>query len=144
MKNNDEKSYERYKQYRLNRYRYEWEQKMIPIYIIIGGAIIIGLWKYILIAIGLISVLGVAVLVLYFYLKKQVRADQPIVLTEEDAKEGVNVTANITYNSKTACVKTRVPPNAKDGQKIVVKNVLFQNKKGKPVKKNVHLTIRVK
>ena len=144
MKNNDDRSYERYKQYRLNKYRYKQEQIIFPIGIIIGLAILIGLWKYILIAIGIISILGLAVLIWYLYAKKQLTAEQPILLTEDDARTGVNVAANITYHSKTVRVETDVPPNAKDGQKIVVKNVWFDNKKGKPVKKNVHLLIRIK
>ena len=144
MKNNDEQSYERYKQYRLNKYRYEQEQIIFPIAIIVGLAILISLWKFILIAISVVGVLGLTVLIWYLYAKKQLTSDQPILLTEDDAREGVNITANITYCAKTVRVETEVPPNAKDGQKIVVKNVLFENKKGKLVKKNVHLLIRLK
>ena len=138
MRNDEERSYERYKQYRRNKYRYEQEQILFPAAIIIVGSFLIGFWKYILIAVGV----GVAILVLY--LRKQLSSDQPIILTEKDARDGVNAIARITYNSKTVCVETTIPPNAKDGQKIVVRNVLFENKKGKPIKKNVHLTIQVK
>ena len=52
MRNDDERSYERYKQYRRNKYRYEQEQIIFPIAIIVGGAILISLWKYILIAVA--------------------------------------------------------------------------------------------
>ena len=37
-----------------------------------------------------------------------------------------------------------IPSNVKDGQKFVAKNILFKNKKGKNVKKNVHFKVRVK
>ena len=52
MKSNEEKSYERYKQYRLNKYRYEQDQIVIPFSIIAILAAIITFWKYLLIAIA--------------------------------------------------------------------------------------------
>ena len=92
---NDDGSYERYKQYRRNKYRYEQEQIMFPIAIIVGGAILISLWKYILIAIAAILVLAVVVAILYLYLKKQLKSQQDIVLSKEDAKEGVEAIINV-------------------------------------------------
>ena len=89
MRNDDERSYERYKQYRRNKYRYEQEQIMFPIAIIVGGAILISLWKYILIAIAVICVLFVAVFVLYLYLKKQLKSEQDIVLSKKMPKKAL-------------------------------------------------------
>ena len=80
MRNDDERSYERYKQYRRNKYRYEQEQIIFPIAIIIGLSIIISLWKYILIAIAVVSFLAVVVAIFYLYLKKQLKSERDIVL----------------------------------------------------------------
>lgn len=143
MKNNDDRSYERYKQYRRNKYRYEQEQIVFPIVVIIGLAIIISFWKYMLMAITLVCVLAIAAAFIYLCLKKQLKAEQPLILSQEDAKNGVRVRANIIYASKTVCVDTLTPPNAKNGQKFVVKNILVENKKGKKVKKNIHFKIQV-
>ena len=46
----DERSYKRYKQYRRNKYRYEQEQIMFPIAVILGLALFIRYW-YVVIAI---------------------------------------------------------------------------------------------
>ena len=141
--NNDERSYERYKQYRRNKYRYEQEQIMFPIAVIVGLAILISLWKYILIALAIIAVLALAVAVLYLYLKKQLKSEQDIVLSPEDAKDGVEAKINVSYNSQKVSFLFEIPSNVKDGQKFVAKNILFKNKKGKNVKKNVHFKVRV-
>ena len=68
---NDDKSYERYKQYRLNKYRYEQEQIIFPLAIILIGATIIGLWKYIVLAIAIACAIAIICLFVYLYLKKQ-------------------------------------------------------------------------
>ena len=142
--NDDERSYERYKQYRRNKYRYEQEQIMFPIAVIVGLAVLISLWKYILIALAIIAVLALAVAILYLYLKKQLKSEQDIVLSPEDAKDGVEAKINVSYNSQKVSFFFEIPPNVKDGQKFVAKNILFKNKKGKNIKKNVHLKVRVK
>ena len=49
----DERSYKRYKQYRRNKYRYEQEQIMFPIAVILGLALFIRYW-YVVIAIAAI------------------------------------------------------------------------------------------
>ena len=139
--NDDERSYERYKQYRRNKYRYEQEQIMFPIAVIVGLAVLISLWKYILIALAIIAVF---VAVLYLYLKKQLKSEQDIVLSPEDAKDGVEAKINVSYNSQKVSFLFEIPSNVKDGQKFVAKNILFKNKKGKNVKKNVHFKVRVK
>ena len=143
MRNDDERSYERYKQYRRNKYRYEQEQILFPIAIIVGGTILISLWKYILIAIATILVLAVVVAILYLYLKKQLKSQQDIVLSKEDAKEGVEAIINVSYDSQTVSFVFNIPSSVKDGQQFVAKNILFENKKGKKVKKNVHFKVKV-
>ena len=143
MRNDDERSYERYKQYRRNKYRYEQEQIIFPIAIIVGGAILISLWKYILIAIAAILVLAVVVAILYLYLKKQLKSQQDIVLSKEDAKEGVEAIINVSYDSQTVSFVFNISSSVKDGQQFVAKNILFENKKGKKIKKNVHFKVRV-
>ena len=143
MRNDDERSYERYKQYRRNKYRYEQEQIIFPIAIIIGLSIIISLWKYILIAIAAISFLAVVVAILYLYLKKQLKSEQDIVLSKEDAKEGVEAKISVLYDSQIVTFVFDIPSDVKNGQKFVAKNILFANKKGKKVKKNVHFKVRV-
>ena len=143
MRNDDERSYERYKQYRRNKYRYEQEQIIFPIAIIVGGAILISLWKYILIAIVAVLVLAVVVAILYLYLKKQLKSEPDIILSKEDAKEGVEAKINVSCDSQTVSFVFNIPSSVKDGQKFVAKNILFENKKGKKVKKNVHFKIKV-
>ena len=143
MRNDDERSYERYKQYRRNKYRYEQEQIIFPIAIIIGLSIIISLWKYILIAIAVVSFLAVVVAILYLYLKKQLKSEQDIVLSKEDAKEGVEAKISVLYDSQIVFFVFDIPSDVKDGQKFVAKNIQFENKKGKKVKKNVHFKVRV-
>ena len=143
MRNDDDRSYKRYKQYRRNKYRYEQEQIMLPIAVIIGLAIIIGLWKYILIAIAAILVLAVAVTIFYLYLKRQLKSQQDVVLSKEDAKEGVEAKINVSYDSQTVSFVFNIPSGVKDGQKLVAKNILFENKKGNKVKKNVHFKVKV-
>lgn len=143
MRNDDERSYERYKQYRRNKYRYEQEQIIFSIAIIIGLSIIISLWKYTLIAIAVVSFLAVVVAILYLYLKKQLKSERDIVLSKGDAKEGVEAKINVSYDSQTVSFVFNIPPGVKDGQKLVAKNILFENKKGKKIKKNVHFKVRV-
>ena len=109
--NDDERSYERYKQYRRNKYRYEQEQIMFPIAVIVGLAVLISLWKYILIALAIIAVLALAVAVLYLYLKKQLKSEQDIVLSPEDAKDGVEAKINVSYNSQKVSFLFEIPSN---------------------------------
>ena len=131
MKNDDERSYERYKRYRRNKYRYEQELIIFPIAIIVGLAVITSLWKYMLIALAVNVVLALAVAILYFYLKKQLKADQDIILSQENAKEGVEAKINVSYKTQRVSFNFDIPSNVKDGQKFVAKNVLFKNKAGK-------------
>ena len=106
-------------------------------------SIIISLWKYILIAIAVVSFLAVVVAILYLYLKKQLKSEQDIVLSKEDAKEGVEARISVLYDSQIVFFVFDIPSDVKDGQKFVAKNILFENKKGKKVKKNVHFKVIV-
>lgn len=143
MKNYDENSYDRYKQYRIDKYSYEQEQIVFPIGILLIGTAIISLWKYILIAAVVACIIAVLCIVVYFHKKKQIFAAQAIELTQEDAKEGVSARINITYKSSKATLDFDIPPDVKNGQKFVVKNVLFEDCQGKKVKKSVHLKVNV-
>ena len=140
MKNDDDRSYERYKQYRINKYRYDRKQIIFPIAIIVSGAILISLWTYILIAIAAVSILVVAV---YLYLKKQLKSEQYIVLSKADAEEGAEAKINVTYNSQRISFYFDIPQGVKNGQRFVARNILFENKNGKKTKKNVHFTVKV-
>ena len=144
MSFNGDKSYERYKQYRLNKYRYEQEQIVFPISVIAILAAIISLWKYILITITAVGVIVIIALIIYRYLKKQVVAKQPIVLTEEDAREGVTANITVKYNSSVAKLELDIPPDVKDGQKFVIKNILFKDDTGKVRKKKLYLTVQIR
>ena len=139
---NDNKSYERYKQYRLNKYTYEQEQITFPIAIILIGAAIISLWKYIVIAIAVACAIAIICLFIYLYLKKQL-TEQSIVLTKEQAIDGVNVTVNVLYKDSRATVYLDIPANVKDGAKFVIKNVFFEDANGKTFKRNVRLIVKI-
>ncbi len=139
---NDDTSYERYKQYRRNKYRYEQEQIIFPIAVILILATIISLWKYIVIAVGVACAIAIICLFIYVYLKKQL-TEQPIVLTKEQAIDGVNATVNVSYKDSRATVCLDIPANVKDGEKFVVKNVLFEDADGKTFNKNVYLIVKI-
>ena len=70
MKNHDDRSYKRYKQYRLNKYRYEQEQIIFPLAIILGLAFFL---KYIIIAVLSIAIFAVIMFVMYIFLTKKHR-----------------------------------------------------------------------
>ena len=106
---------------------------------IIGIAILISLWKYILVALVSVCVLAIV----YFYFNKQLQSDRPVVLSTEDAKEGVEAKVNVTYGSKSVSFVYDIPAGVKDGQKFVAKNIAFKNKKGKMIKKNVHFKVQI-
>ena len=137
------KSYERYKKYRLNKYRYEQEQIVFPLTIVIALATIISFWKYILFAVAIVALIAIIAIMIYWHLKRQVIARQPISLTAEDARDGVTAHINVKYKSSQAKLELEIPPNVKDGQKFVVKDVLFEDASGKALKKRVHFQIQV-
>ena len=139
----DDQSYRRYKQYRLNKYRYEQEQIVFPASIVIGLACLISLWEYILIAMAVVAVIVAAGVIAWVYLKKQVVASKPVVLTKEIAAEGVEIIMNVTYNSSRVTLNVNIPPNVKNGQKFVIKNVLFADQRGRKVKKSVRFQVEI-
>lgn len=143
MNTSEDKSYERYKQYRLNKYRYEQDQIIFPLTIVIALTAIISLWKYILIAAVVLALIAAIALMIYWHLKGQVITSQPIFLTEEDARNGVTAHINVKYNSSHARLELEIPPNVKNGQKFLVKDVLFKDTSGKVTKKRVHFQVQI-
>ena len=95
------------------------------------------------IAIALICVLAIVAVLLYLYFAKQLEAQQAINLSREDAEKGVEVTLNVTYKSHRASVVFDIPAGIEDEQKFVARNILFENKKGKTVRKNLHFKVKV-
>ena len=71
------------------------------------------------------------------------KSEQDIVLSKEDAKEGVEAKISVLYDSQIVSFVFDIPSDVRNGQKFVAKNILFENKKGKKVKKNVHFKVRV-
>ena len=68
---------------------------------------------------------------------------QPIVLTKVEATDGVDATVNVSYKNAHATVCLDIPANVKDGEKFVIKNVLFEDANGKSVRKNVRLIVKI-
>ena len=134
---NDRDSYE---QYFMNRSRYEREQIIFPITIIIGIVIFLWLFKFILIAVVATAVLALAV---YLIFKRRLFSEQPIVLTKKQAREGAELRANIVYRSSSARVTVDIPAGVKDGERIIIKNVVFEDEKGKKSRKIVRLRIKI-
>ena len=139
----DYHSYERYKEYRRNEQKYKDEQKVFPIAVIIGLTAIISLWEHILIALAIVCVVAVMVCVTCLYLRKHIKVTHPVVLSKSDAVIGVEVKINVTLDSQRTSFNFTFPAGVENGQKFVVKNILFKNKKGKAKKKNVHFRVQV-
>ncbi len=139
---NADKSYEKYKQYRQNKYRYEQEQIIFPIAVVLIVVTFICLWKYIVAATAIACAIAVICLFIYLYLKKQL-IGQTIVLTKEQAIDGVNATVNVSYKDSCTTVCLDIPANVKGGEKFVIKNVLFKDANGKSVHKNVRLIVKI-
>ena len=88
MKNYDEKSYKKYKQYRLNKYRYEQEQIYFPLAVILTGTVLISIRHYILLAIMIVAIAILTCFLLKKHLAKQMRAVQTLVISSEEAQDG--------------------------------------------------------
>lgn len=138
-----DKTYEQYREYRLNKYKYEQGQIVVPVAVIATLAAIISLWEYIVIAITISFVIAIAALVIYWRLRKRVVVGKPIVITEDDAREGVTARITIQYKSSQAKLTLDIPPNVKNQQKFVVDDVLFEDKKGRKIKKKLYLVIEI-
>lgn len=143
MKYSDDESYERYKQYQINKYRYEQEQIVFPLAVIAIGSTIICLWQYILIAIAVACTMALIALAVYWYLKKQLTVEQAIVISKDDVVDGVVANVTVTYQASYAKIEIDIPSDVKDNQKLVVKNVVFQDKNGRKIKKNLHLLVKL-
>ena len=143
MKDYEEESYKRYKQYRRNKYRYEQEQIYFPLMIVLVGAAILTFWKQIVIAAIIVIFLVVAFLLYKKHRKKQMKATKPLLLTSIEAQQGAELSITIQNTAKPITLDIVTPSNAKNGQKIVVKNVLIENERGKKEKKNIWFKIEV-
>ena len=143
MRDNEEKSYERYKQYRRNRYRYEYEQKIFPVILVFIGALIIRFRKQIVIASIIVVLLIITIFLYGKYRQKQMKAKQPLVLTREEARQGteLNITLNNAIQPTTLNITT--PANADNGQRFVVRNISIKNEQGKVEKKDIWFVIEV-
>ena len=144
MHNYDEESYNGYKQYRLNKYRYEQEQIYFPLSIILIGTIIISIWHYILLAIIAITLAILTFLILEKYSSRRMKSVQPLVISSEEAQNGVEIKATIKNLQKPTTIILRIPPKAKNGQKYVAKNVEIQGKNEKKKNVNIRFVVEIK
>ena len=144
MRDFEEESYKRYKQYRRNRYRYEQEQIIFPLMIILVGAVIISFWKRVVIATIIVVLIVLAFLLYKKFRKKQMKAEQSLILTKEEAQQGSEYEIIIKNTIKPTTINIVTPPNAKDGQRFCVKNIEIENEQGKREKKNIWFRIKVK
>ena len=121
-----------------------WQDRAFcEIAMLAGVALLISLWKYIVVAIASIFVIVISFLFLFLGLKKQLKAEKAVLITKEDAKEGVEAKINVSYDSQVVSLIFNIPPNVRDGQKFVVKNILFKKKNGKTIKKNLHFGVQI-
>ena len=143
MGNYEEKSYERYKQYRLNKYRYEQEQITFPLAIILIGAVIMSIWHYILLGIAVITVAVLTFFILEKYFLKQMCSVQKLVISSKEAQNGTEIEATINNIENPTTIVLKIPPKVKNGQKYIAKNVEIQNNSEKK-KVNIHFVIEIK
>ena len=143
MNHYEEESYKHYKQYRLNKYRYEQEQITFPLAIILIGAVIMSIWHYILLA---IIIIALAVSVFFIFKKhfsKQMRSVQKLVISSNEAQNGTEIEATIKNIENPTTIILKIPPKVKNGQKYIAKNVEIQNNSEKK-KVNIHFVIEIK
>lgn len=143
MENYEEKSYKRYKQYRLNKYRYEQEQISFPLAIIMIGAVIMSIWNYILLA---IIIIALAVSVFFIFEKhflKKMRSVQKLVISSNEAQNGTEIEVTMKNIENPTTIILKIPPKVKNGQKYIAKNVEIQNNSEKK-KVNIHFVIEIK
>ena len=143
MNNYDEESYKRYKQYRLNKYRYEQEQKL-PLYIIILLGILSTVWHYILFALVLFVIIFFAIAIYRALRKKEMTVEQPIILTSEEAENGTELEVYIKNIDVPLTLNVKIPPKTKNGQKFALRNVRTKNVSGKIVKMDIYFTIEIR
>lgn len=141
--NNYEESYKRYRQYRLNKYRYEQEQITFPLAIILIGVVITSIWRYILLAIIIIAIAVLTFFVLKKHFSKQMRSAQKLVISSNEAQNGTEIEATIKNIETPTTIILKIPPKVKNGQKYIAKNVEIQNNSEKK-KVNIHFIIEIK
>ena len=129
--------------YHICRCPYWQDQAFFEIAMLAGVVLLISLWKYIVIAIVSIFVIVISSVLLYLHLKKQLKAEKAVVIMKEDVACGVEAKINVSYDSQVVPLIFNIPPNVKDGQKFVAKNILFKKKNGKTVKKNLHFCVQI-
>lgn len=143
MDNYSEMSYKRYKQYRLNRYRYEQEQKIVPLTIVLAAAAVMCIWQYIVLTVTISVLAIVAFLILEKSVLRKMKCVQNLVISSEEAKSGTEIEAIINNTQPPTIVLLKIPPKAKSGQKYVAKNVEIE-KNSQKKKVNIYFTIEVK
>ena len=143
MITDDDIRFERDMLYCMDRYFYEYHKKYYFVYVAIAIIILSLLLKYILVAIAVAVAFAVILFLIFLYCRKQLKSEQYIILSKADTKEVVEARINVAYNSQRVSFDFDIPAGVKNGQRFVARNVLFENKKGKKTKKNVHFTVKV-
>ncbi|MGM9652291.1 MAG: hypothetical protein ACI3XP_01495 [Eubacteriales bacterium] len=128
MNDYDEKSYKRYKRYRLNKHIYEQEQIFFPLSIILIGTVIAFIWHYILFAIMLVAIAVLTFFLLEKHFSKQMHSAQKLIISSKEAQSGVEIEATIKNLQKPTTIILRIPPKTKNGQKYIARNVEIQDK----------------
>ena len=101
------------------------------------------MWKYILIAIAAVCVIILVVWAVYLQLKKRVIGEELIILTEEDARDGVTAHITVKYKSSRAKLELDIPPNVRDGQKFLIRDVVFYDENGQKAKKKLCIQVKI-
>jgi|GEM_PF-1897738 len=143
MNDYEEESYRRYKQYRINKYTYEQEQKTFPISVILFGALLMSIWKYILLGIAIIGVGALLFFILDRHFSMKMNSVQKIVLSSEEARDGIEINATISNIDVPKTIVLKIPPRVKNGQKYIARNVEIQ-KDSEKKKVNIYFTIEIK
>lgn len=142
MNNRKEESYKRYRQYRLNKYRYEQEQRVIPLAVILIGALILSAWHYILLAVIIAAIAILIFLILKKHFSNQMYSVQKLSISSKEAQNGAEIEATIKNIEVPTTIILKIPPNVKNGQKYIAKNVEIQNNSEKR-KVNIHFIIEI-
>ncbi len=143
MNDYSEESYRRYRQYRLNQYRYEQDQKL-PIYIIIFLAFLSTIWHYILLALLAFLIVFFSIAVYKALRKKDFSVVQSIVLTKKEAEEGTSLDVHIANFDTPFTLNVIIPPKTKNGQKFALRDVKAKKSSGKTVKIDIFFIAEVK
>ena len=143
MDNYNEESYERYKQYRLNKYRYEQAQKL-PLIFLVLLAMLSTIFKYIIWGIIAFVIVFFCIDLYKVYRKKEMSVKQTIKLKSNDALKGTEIELYIKNLEVPLTIVVKIPPKTKNGQKFVLRNVRTKKSSGRIVKKDIYLTIEIR